>query len=69
MLDPSPELPDDTPIESVRFPVRIYNLLVVAGIKTIGEIRTISDAELLSFQNCGASTVADLREKLGAYRF
>jgi hypothetical protein len=34
MLDPTPELPDDTPIDRVRFPARIQNVLVAAGLKT-----------------------------------
>jgi Bacterial RNA polymerase, alpha chain C terminal domain len=61
MLDPSLEPLDETPIDRVRFPTRIYNLLAAADVKTIGEIRTISDAELLSFQDCGAGTVSYLR--------
>lgn len=65
LLDPTPELPDDTPIDRVRFPTRIYNLLVAADVKTIGEIRTISDAELLTFQDCGPGTVSYLRRTLG----
>jgi DNA-directed RNA polymerase alpha subunit len=65
MQYPAPELPDDTPIENVRFPTRIRNALNAAGMKTIGEIRETSDATLLSLQNCGQSTVAHLRETLG----
>jgi DNA-directed RNA polymerase alpha subunit len=65
ILDPTPELPDDTPIERVRFPTRIYNLLAAADVKTIGEIRSISDAELLTLQDCGAATVTYLRKALG----
>jgi hypothetical protein len=65
MLDPIPELPDDTPIDRVRFPTRIYNLLVAADVKTIGGIRETSDAELLTFQDCGGGTVSYLRRTLG----
>jgi DNA-directed RNA polymerase alpha subunit len=65
MLDPIPELPDDTPIDRVRFPTRIYNLLVAADVKTIGEIRKMSDAELQTFQDCGAGTISYLRRTLG----
>jgi DNA-directed RNA polymerase alpha subunit len=65
ILDPTPELPDDTPIDRVRFPTRIYNVLVFTGFKTVGEIRTIPDAELLTFQDCGAGTVSYLRKTLG----
>jgi DNA-directed RNA polymerase alpha subunit len=38
MLDPTPELPDDTLIEQVRFSTRIQNALNTAGIKTVGEV-------------------------------
>jgi hypothetical protein len=47
-LDPTPELPDDTPIARVRFPIRIRNVLEAAGLKTIGEVREIADDTLLS---------------------
>ena len=40
-------------------------MLVSTGFKTVGEIRTISDAELLTFQDCGAGTVSYLRKNLG----
>ena len=65
MLDPTPELPDDTPIDRVRFPARIQNVLVAAGLKTVGEVRETSDEALLSFQDFGKGSVAHLRETLG----
>lgn len=49
MIDPAPELPDNTLIESVRLPQRIRNLLNSAGLKTVGEVRDKADAEFLSF--------------------
>jgi DNA-directed RNA polymerase alpha subunit len=66
MLDPTPELPNDTPIDRVRFPARIQNVLVAAGLKTVGEVRETSDETLLSFQDFGKGSVAHLRETLGA---
>jgi DNA-directed RNA polymerase alpha subunit len=65
MLDPTPELPDDTPIDRVRFPARIQNVLAAAGLKTVGEVRETSDEALLSFQDFGKGSVAHLRETLG----
>jgi DNA-directed RNA polymerase alpha subunit len=65
MLYPAPELPDDTPIENVRFSTRIRNGLITAGLKTVGEIREASDAMLLSLQDLGKGSVAHLRETLG----
>ena len=38
LLDPTPELPDDTLIEDVRFATRIRNALHAAGWKTVGEV-------------------------------
>jgi DNA-directed RNA polymerase alpha subunit len=65
MLDPTPELPDDTPIDRVEFPSRIRNVLVAAGLKTVGEVRETSDEALLSFPDFGKGSVAHLRETLG----
>ena len=65
MLYPAPELPDDTPIENVRFSTRVRNALITAGLKTVGEIREASDAMLLSLQDLGKGSVAHLRETLG----
>src|ERR1700682_5994398 len=47
MLYPAPELPDDTPVENVRFATRVRNALNVAGMKTICDVRAASDAALL----------------------
>lgn len=65
MFDPSPELPDDTPTRQVRFPTRIENVLIVQGLKTIGQIRKTSDEVLLSYQDFGEGSVAYLRQTLG----
>jgi Bacterial RNA polymerase, alpha chain C terminal domain len=66
MLYPAPELPDDTPIENVRFSTRIRNALNAAGMKTIGEVRETSDENLLSLQDLGSSSISYLRKTLGA---
>jgi DNA-directed RNA polymerase alpha subunit len=58
MLAPTPELPDDTPIERVLFSTRIQNALRAADLKTVGEVRGISDRTLLSLP------LSDLRKKL-----
>ena len=65
MLYPAPELPDDTPIENVRFSTRIRNALDAAGMKTIGEVRETSDDTLLSLRDLGPDSVAHLRKALG----
>jgi hypothetical protein len=65
MLDPAPELPDDMPIEDVRFSTRIKNALNAAGIRTVGEVREASDKTLLSLQDFGQRSVDLLRDSLG----
>ena len=65
MLYPAPGLPDDTPIENVRFSTRIRNALDAASMKTIGEVRETSDDNLLSLQDLGPSSISLLRETLG----
>jgi len=65
ILYPAPEIPDNTPIDNVRFSTRIRNVLSASGWTTIGEIREASDATLLSLQDLGQASVFHLRETLG----
>jgi DNA-directed RNA polymerase alpha subunit len=64
-LEPTPELPDDTPIREVQFQTRIKNALSAAGLKTVGEVREMSDEALLSLPNFGMASVVHLRKTLG----
>lgn len=64
-LDPTPELPDDTPVDRVRFPTRIKNVLKAAELKTAGAVRETPDRVLLTFQDLGPGSIAHLRETLG----
>ena len=63
-LEPTPELPDNTPIREVYFPTRIKNALFAAGLQTVGEVRETSDTALLALPDLGNS-VAHIRETLG----
>jgi hypothetical protein len=65
MLEPTPELPDDTLISGVEFPARIRTVLAIAGLETVGEVRETSDEILLSFQDFGKASIAHLRQTLG----
>jgi hypothetical protein len=65
MIDPAPELPDDTPVNDVVLPSRIRNGLTAAGFKTVGEVRQASDAMLVSLPDLGRRSVAYLRDALG----
>jgi len=64
-LEPTPELPDNTPTRDVDFPTRIRDALFAAGLKTVGEVREMSDEALLSLPNFGTTSVSQLREMLG----
>jgi Bacterial RNA polymerase, alpha chain C terminal domain len=65
MLDPSPDLPNDTLLQHVNVPVRIRNALTSGGLRTVGEVRETSASDLLTFQNVGLRTIAVIRELLG----
>ena len=65
MLYPAPGLPDDIPLDNVRFSTRVRNALTSAGWTTVGEIREASDATLLGLQDLGMGSLAHLREVLG----
>jgi DNA-directed RNA polymerase alpha subunit len=65
MLEPTPELPDDTRISQVQFPTCILNALAAAGLRTVGKIREASDEMLLSLPDFGRGSVSHLRETLG----
>jgi DNA-directed RNA polymerase alpha subunit len=64
-LEPTPELPDDMPIREVLFATRIRNALFAAVLKTVGEVREISDEALLSLPDFGKGSITHLRETLG----
>jgi DNA-directed RNA polymerase alpha subunit len=65
LIDTTPESPDNTLIENIRFPTRILNVLAAAGLRTVGEVREIADEILLSFQDLGQNSVDYLRKNLG----
>ena len=65
MIAPAPELPDDTPIERVLFSTRIQNALKAAELKTVGEVREVSDETLISLADFGKGSLSELRKKLG----
>jgi DNA-directed RNA polymerase alpha subunit len=65
LIDPKPELPDDTPIDHIRLPTRIRNVLAASGLKTVGEVREAADETLLSFQDLGHGSIKHLRMTLG----
>ena len=65
MLEPTPELPDETLISDVEFSTHLRTVLAAAGLETVGDVRETSDEILLSFKGLGKASVAHLRETLG----
>jgi DNA-directed RNA polymerase alpha subunit len=65
MVAPTPELPDDTPIDRVLFSIRIQNALRAADLKTVGDVREVSDETLISLPDFGRGSLSELRKKLG----
>jgi DNA-directed RNA polymerase alpha subunit len=65
MLDSTHELADDTLIGEVELTPRIRNALNAAGLKTVGEVREMSDRALLSPPDFGPSSLSCLRERFG----
>jgi DNA-directed RNA polymerase alpha subunit len=53
LINPTPGLPDDTPIENGQLPARIRNAMAAADLKTVGEIRKASDDMLLTLPDLG----------------
>ena len=65
IVDPSPELPADTPITMVAFPTIVRNALISAGLKTVGELRSIDDGKLRRLRRIGLGRLEYLRCSVG----
>ena len=65
LLDPTPELPDETLLDRVRLPTRIHTFLRIYGLTTVGDVRGVADAALISIPKLGHGSVAHLRKTLG----
>ena len=64
MLDTTHELTNETPINDVELTTRIKNALNAAGVKTVGEVREMSDRTLLSLPDFGQYSLSYC-QKLG----
>jgi DNA-directed RNA polymerase alpha subunit len=64
MLDTTHELADETSISDVELTTRVRNALNAAGVKTVGEVREMSDKTLLSLPDFGQYSLSYLRKKL-----
>ncbi|WP_354265648.1 DNA-directed RNA polymerase subunit alpha C-terminal domain-containing protein [Bradyrhizobium sp. I1.7.5] len=46
-IDLSARFPDETPIEQLGLPTRVCRALMNEGLKTVGDVRNLTDIELL----------------------
>ena len=53
-------------IDEMELSVRSHNCLQAAGIKTIGELVSKEESEMLRFKNFGRKSLTELVEKLGS---
>ena len=60
---PAPELLE-TPIEDLQLSVRSLNCLKRGGIRTIGELLTYSEDDIMKLKNFGQKSLDEIKEKL-----
>jgi hypothetical protein len=65
MIDPSPELPDESSIANVELPPKVQQALIAAGLRTVGEVREAPDATILQIQDLDETSLVLLRKTLG----
>jgi hypothetical protein len=55
------------PTDELEVPVRVANMLKVEGIRTVGHLATMSEAELLRCPNFGRRSLQQLKQALDEY--
>lgn len=58
--------PPDARIEELDFSVRTYNCLKKANVLTIGELVTLSEADLMNIRNFGKKSLNEVKDKLAS---
>lgn len=54
-------------LEDLELPSRAYNCLVQEGIRTVGELISKTEKELLKLRNMGAQTLKQVKERLASF--
>jgi DNA-directed RNA polymerase subunit alpha len=54
----------DTPIEDLQLSVRSLNCLKRAGIRTLGELLTYSEDDIMKLKNFGQKSLDEIKDKL-----
>ena len=57
----------DTPVTDFELSVRARNCLKKMQIRTLGDLLKISEAELMGVKNFGATSLDEIRQKLGTF--
>ena len=57
------------PIERLQLSPRSHNCLKRAGVNTVGDVVSKSEAELLRLRNFGGQCLEELRQKLNEHGF
>ena len=65
-LSKAASLPDDTPVELLPLRRHAINALRAAGILTLGELKPMSDRELLALRFFGRGALANVRSLVPA---
>lgn len=60
----SSSLTDTTPLEDLELSVRAYNCLRRAGVTTVGQLRSMSDEELMKVRNLGRKSMEEVKSVL-----
>ena len=58
------KLSNSTPVFDLPVSIQIRNILIKAGFKTVGQVRRLTDAELLALPNLGRKSFNDLKEAI-----
>ncbi len=62
------QYPDNMPIEEIGLPTRLRRALTNEGIRTVGDVRNLSDIDLLCVRRIGGDSFRVLRRLLGPTR-
>jgi hypothetical protein len=57
----------DVLVDELEISIRTYNCLKNLGIRTVGQLATMTEAELLRTQNFGRKSMKDLKDILGTF--
>ena len=55
---------DQIPIDELNLSIRSYNCLMRAGIRTVGDLRALTEEDLIHIRNLGRKSTEEIRRKL-----